>query len=84
MNKEIQFFYSSHGIEDMYLIPMKAGKGCFMLAIIDSGASDIVLRPDDADRAGIDVSGVPYNLRRGTANGDIEDMNGIAGEFSGR
>jgi aspartyl protease family protein len=36
---------------------------------IDTGASDIVLAPDDARRAGIDPTTLTYNHATGTANG---------------
>jgi aspartyl protease family protein len=37
--------------------------------IVDTGASTIVLRPEDAERAGIDVSGLNYTVPVMTANG---------------
>jgi aspartyl protease family protein len=36
---------------------------------VDTGASDIVLSPDDARRAGIDISGLTYDRETLTANG---------------
>lgn len=37
--------------------------------IVDTGASDIVLSPDDARRAGIDTTALAYDRETGTANG---------------
>lgn len=38
--------------------------------MVDTGASDIVLAPDDARRAGIDVDALTFNRRYETANGE--------------
>jgi len=39
--------------------------------MIDTGASAVVLRPDDAARAGIDTAGLAFTGRANTANGAI-------------
>ena len=39
--------------------------------MIDTGASAVVLRPDDAARAGIDTAGLAFTGRANTANGVI-------------
>lgn len=43
--------------------------GARMTMLIDTGASTVVLKPADADRAGIDVSGLSYTTPVSTANG---------------
>ena len=40
--------------------------------VIDTGASEVVLTPQDAGRAGIDVAGLNYNSRAMTANGMVQ------------
>lgn len=40
--------------------------------VIDTGATDMVLTPQDAARAGIDVAGLSYNTRAMTANGMVQ------------
>ena len=40
--------------------------------VIDTGASEVVLTPQDAGRAGIDVAGLNYNSRAMTANGIVQ------------
>jgi len=40
--------------------------------MIDTGASDIVLSPDDAARAGFDVEALNYNRMYVTANGSVK------------
>jgi aspartyl protease family protein len=37
--------------------------------IVDTGASEIVLRPEDAERAGIDTTALSYTIPVHTANG---------------
>lgn len=43
--------------------------GARVTMLVDTGASTVVLRPADADRAGIDVSGLSYTTPVNTANG---------------
>lgn len=40
--------------------------------VVDTGATDIVLTPQDASRAGINVAGLSYNNRAMTANGLVQ------------
>jgi len=40
--------------------------------VVDTGATDIVLTPQDAARAGINVAGLNYNNRAMTANGLVQ------------
>lgn len=44
-------------------------KGAEIDMIVDTGASALVLRAEDARRAGIDMSGISYNVPVQTANG---------------
>ncbi len=37
--------------------------------LVDTGASSVVLRPEDADQAGLDMRGLRYNIPVSTANG---------------
>lgn len=46
-----------------------AVEGAAIEMIVDTGASALVLRAEDARRAGIDLSGVDYNVPVQTANG---------------
>lgn len=43
--------------------------GQVMTLLVDTGASTVVLKPADADRAGIDTSGLSYTVAVSTANG---------------
>lgn len=42
-----------------------------VMFLVDTGASSIVLSPEDARRAGLDLAALTYNRRFRTANGDV-------------
>ena len=47
--------------------------GKMISMIVDTGASTIVLRPEDAKRAGVDISNLTYRVPVLTANGHIDE-----------
>jgi aspartyl protease family protein len=54
---------------DGHFTAQVAVKGREIDMIVDTGASALVLRAEDARRAGIDLSGISYNVPVQTANG---------------
>lgn len=52
-----------------HFVARGAANGVALLLLIDTGASTVVLKPADAERAGIDVSALAFTTPVSTANG---------------
>ncbi len=55
--------------EDGHFVVRAAVNGQSMTLLVDTGASTVVLRPGDAERAGIDTADLTYTVPVQTANG---------------
>ena len=53
-----------------------------VLFVVDTGATDIVMSRQDAERVGIDPDGLVYSGRAGTANGIVGTAQTTVGELS--
>ena len=54
---------------DGHFVARGAINGAITTMLVDTGASTVVLKPADAERAGIDVSNLPFTAPVSTANG---------------
>ena len=52
-------------------VVVRVGQAVPLRFLVDTGASDVVLSPRDADRLGFDVQGLAYTRRYRTANGSV-------------
>jgi len=56
--------------------------GVPLLMMVDTGASNVVLSPGDAERVGFDASSLQFDRRALTANGEVSYARVRAGRFS--